>query len=87
MILPTPTDTTRPSDPVVFHVSRSAEQVEWFDPELGGDPFDRTEREVPFASFEAPHVGAVDADRERECLLRESSFDPVGAQVAADGAL
>lgn len=51
------------------------------------NPLHGLQREVPFTSFDATHVGPVDAGHVREGLLAALALLPVAAQVDAQGPL
>lgn len=63
------------------------QQVERVDGDLGGDPLDTLQGQVPFASFDAAHVGPMDLKDIGEGFLAQSAGISYRPQVPADGAL
>lgn len=63
------------------------QQLPHLHPHRLGQSFQALEGEVAFASFQAAHVGAVDAELVGEGFLGEAFGKAVGPEVAPYGAL
>lgn len=63
------------------------QQLERVNVDLGGDPLDALQRQIPLSSLDAAHVGPMDLKDIGEGLLAQSAGLSNRPQVPADGAL
>src|SRR5580700_2760297 len=63
-------------------VGTLGEQDQWVKIEPTADALHAPERQIPLVPLDGAHVGPVDAQDVRECLLAQSSCLPVGPQIA-----
>lgn len=70
-----------------WRLANLGEHLNAVTPDRAGDLLDRAKREVTLPSFDAAHVGAVDAELVGEGFLAETEGLAVAAQVASEDLL